>query len=73
MEEKFPFEDFLDAGYNSAVYGQKSYNGVAILSKYKIEKFDKKPYAIKDYKANMRQGESHSKSQINNTTINISA
>lgn len=37
VEENFPFEEILDAGYNSAVYGQKTYNGVAILSKYKIE------------------------------------
>jgi exodeoxyribonuclease-3 len=36
-ESSFPFEALLDAGYNSAVYGQKTYNGVAILSKYKIE------------------------------------
>ena len=36
-ESTFPFEALLDAGYNSAVFGQKTYNGVAILSKYKIE------------------------------------
>ncbi len=36
-EKNFPFEELLDAGYNSAVSGQKTYNGVAILSKYKIE------------------------------------
>ncbi len=37
LEEKFPFDEFLDAGYNAVVSGQKSYNGVAILSKFKIE------------------------------------
>ena len=37
QEDKFPFEEILDAGYNAAVSGQKSYNGVAILSKNKIE------------------------------------
>lgn len=37
LEENFPYQEILDSGYNSAVYGQKSYNGVAILSKYKIE------------------------------------
>lgn len=37
QEENFPFEALYDAGYNAAVAGQKSYNGVAILSKYKIE------------------------------------
>lgn len=37
LENDFPFEAMLDEGYNSAVSGQKSYNGVAILSKYKID------------------------------------
>lgn len=33
----FPFEALEDAGYNVAHYGQKTYNGVAILSKGPIE------------------------------------
>ena len=33
----FPSEEFKQAGYMSFVYGQKSYNGVAFLSKIKIE------------------------------------
>ncbi len=37
LEKDFPFEAFFDAGYNAAVSGQKTYNGVAILSKFKIE------------------------------------
>lgn len=37
VESEFPFEALFDAGYNAAVYGQKTYNGVAILSKFKIE------------------------------------
>jgi exodeoxyribonuclease III len=32
-DEGFPAEVFESLGYNSAVHGQKSYNGVAILSK----------------------------------------
>lgn len=36
-DHNFPFEAMLDLGYNCAVFGQKTYNGVAILSKYKIE------------------------------------
>lgn len=36
-EDKFPFEEMLDLGYNAAVLGQKTYNGVAILSKFPIE------------------------------------
>lgn len=37
LEAEFPFEILADAGYNAAVCGQKTYNGVAILSKFKIE------------------------------------
>ena len=36
QNENFPFEVFQDIGYNSYVFGQKSYNGVAFLSKLKI-------------------------------------
>jgi exodeoxyribonuclease-3 len=36
-ETVFPFEALQDEGYSAAVYGQKTYNGVAILSKYRIE------------------------------------
>jgi len=35
-EKNFPFQEFNNAGYNSYVNGQKSYNGVAILSKEKL-------------------------------------
>ncbi len=37
INEQFPGEEIEDLGYNIAVYGQKSYNGVAILSKFPIE------------------------------------
>lgn len=37
LEEQFPRESIEDLGYNVAVKGQKSYNGVAILSKSPIE------------------------------------
>lgn len=37
IEEAFPLENLEHLGYNSAIYGQKSYNGVAILSKYPLE------------------------------------
>ena len=37
LEEQFPREPIEDLGYNIAVKGQKSYNGVAILSKHPIE------------------------------------
>jgi exodeoxyribonuclease-3 len=37
MTEAFPTEILEDLGYNCLIFGQKSYNGVAILSKYRIE------------------------------------
>ena len=36
-EPNFPYEDFNKLNYNSYVFGQKSYNGVAILSKKKLD------------------------------------
>ena len=40
-EINFPKEAFKKIGYESYVYGQKSYNGVAFLSKIKILNIDK--------------------------------
>ena len=37
QNENFPSETFRENGYNSYVFGQKSYNGVAFVSKFKIE------------------------------------
>jgi exodeoxyribonuclease-3 len=37
VDENFPREAFEALGYNCAVHGQKSYNGVAILSKRPME------------------------------------
>jgi exodeoxyribonuclease-3 len=37
VDEKFPAEAFERLGYNLAVHGQKTYNGVALLSKAPLE------------------------------------
>ncbi|NNF72249.1 MAG: exodeoxyribonuclease III [Rhodobacteraceae bacterium] len=37
MDESFPRELIEDKGYNLETHGQKSFNGVAILSKYPLE------------------------------------
>lgn len=37
MDDQFPREEIENLNYNIACYGQKSYNGVAILSKFPIE------------------------------------
>ena len=36
QEETFPKDSFKSIGYESHVFGQKSYNGVAIVSKIKV-------------------------------------
>ncbi|MEJ2123354.1 MAG: exodeoxyribonuclease III [Alphaproteobacteria bacterium] len=36
QETKFPYSIFEDKGYNTAVHGQKTYNGVALLSKWPL-------------------------------------
>ncbi len=40
-EERFPFKDFEELGYECAVFGQKAYNGVAICSKLGFEEVQK--------------------------------
>lgn len=35
--ENFPYMEIEELGYNCAVHGQKSYNGVALLSRYPLE------------------------------------
>lgn len=37
VDENFPHEPFEERGYNVATHGQKSFNGVAILSKLPLE------------------------------------
>ena len=41
MDDSFPVEPFAKLGYSVEVYGQKSYNGVAIVSKIKLENVKK--------------------------------
>ena len=40
-DENFPYEDFKKIGFESYVFGQKSYNGVAIVSKEKVNRINK--------------------------------
>ena len=41
IDDSFPVETFEELGYSVEVYGQKSYNGVAIISKIKAENVKK--------------------------------
>ena len=47
----FPFNDFKNLGYESYVLGQKSYNGVAFLSKININKVNTKFFKDKNNQA----------------------
>ena len=40
-DQNFPYEDFKKLSYECYVYGQKSYNGVAITSKIKVNNITK--------------------------------
>ena len=52
LNENFPFNDFKKAGYQSYVFGQKAYNGVAFVSKINLNNIDIK--FIKDIKNQSR-------------------
>ncbi len=41
QEDKFPFKDFANLGYECEIFGQKAYNGVAICSKFPIKEVKK--------------------------------
>ena len=53
MDDSFPIEPFEKLGYSVEVYGQKSYNGVAIISKIKPENVKKGFYGCKDSNQNI--------------------
>ena len=40
QNDNFPSIEFENLGYTSHIFGQKSYNGVAIISKYKLENIE---------------------------------
>ena len=41
VDEDFPYKPFEDLGYQVMVHGQKSYNGVAIITKLEVEEVNK--------------------------------
>ena len=63
-EKNFPFNDFKNLGYVSYVFGQKSYNGVAFISKKKINKINIKFINDKNKQSRIIEGEIKHKSQI---------
>ncbi len=53
MDDNFPFDPFKKLGYSVEVYGQKSYNGVAIISKIKAKNVKKGFFGCKDFDQNI--------------------
>ena len=53
MDDNFPVEPFEQLGYSLEVYGQKSYNGVAIISKVKPTNVKKGFFGCSDFNKNI--------------------
>jgi len=53
MDGSFPIEPFEKLGYSAEFYGQKSYNGVAIISKIKAKNVKKGFYGFTDSEPNI--------------------
>ena len=63
-EKNFPYNDFKILGYESHVFGQKGYNGVAFLSKVKIEKININFINDKNNQSRIIAGDIKNKSRI---------
>ncbi len=63
-EKNFPFDEFKKKFYDSYVWGQKSYNGVAILSKIKIQNIENSLVADELKQARIISGEIALKKKI---------
>ena len=62
--KNFPIKEFKDVGYESYVFGQKSYNGVAFLSKKKINNINIKFFKDKNNQSRIIVGEIKDQSKI---------
>jgi len=63
-EKNFPFNDFKNLGYESHVFGQKSYNGVAFLSKINMDKINIKFIKDKNNQSRIIVGDIKNQSNI---------
>ena len=63
-EKNFPFSDFTNLGYESHIFGQKSYNGVAFLSKVNIKKINTNFFKDKNKQSRILVGEINYKSKV---------
>ena len=62
--KNFPFDDFKKIGYESYVFGQKSYNGVAFLSRVNIKKINTNFFKDKNKQSRIIVGEINYKSKV---------
>tara|TARA_B110000438_G_scaffold252385_1_gene257369 strand:+ start:159 stop:935 length:777 start_codon:yes stop_codon:yes gene_type:complete len=69
-EKNFPFNDFDNLGYTCQVFGQKSYNGVAFVSKKKINNINLQFLKDKKKQSRIISGDIQIKSNIVNL-INV--
>lgn len=51
VDEAFPRSEIEDLGYNLLIHGQKTYNGVAIFSKYPLEEVERGLPGLEDTQA----------------------
>ena len=63
-EKNFPVSDFKNLGYISHIFGQKSYNGVAFLSKVNIDKIDIQFIKDKNNQSRIIGGDIKNKSKL---------
>tara|TARA_B100000029_G_C17437837_1_gene910362 strand:+ start:249 stop:1025 length:777 start_codon:yes stop_codon:yes gene_type:complete len=63
-EKNFPFDDFKNLGFNSYVFGQKSYNGVALVSKLNIGDINTKFIKDENKQSRIIVGDIKTKSKI---------
>ena len=63
-EKNFPFNDFKNLGYETHVFGQKSYNGVAFLSRINIHKINIKFLKDKNNQSRIIVGDIKNQSKI---------
>jgi len=69
-DKNFPINDFKTLGYESYIFGQKSYNGVAFLSKLNIDNIDLKFLKDQNNQSRIITGDIKTKSK-NIKLINI--
>ena len=69
-DKNFPFNDFDNLGYTCQVFGQKSYNGVAFVSKKKINNINLQFLKDKKKQSRIISGDIQIKSNIVNL-INV--